>query len=773
MRAIVPARLSPTLSRLQRVGGAVLRRPALVASLVVTGLLLASRQLNLLEPIELNAYDRLMQLRPELPKDPRILIVEVTEKDIQTYGDPLKDATVTQLLKQLDRYQPAVIGLDIFRDVAQEPGHADLVAHLKNHNRIIPICERSNAENPGVRPPSGITDNDRIGFSDIPIDQPNGIVRRALLFMYSTLPRHAPVGCTTELSFSFQLARYYLEQKGIQPDFVRQGQWEYLKLGKAIFKPLSPQDGGYQHGDTGGYQILLNYRSSKSPAPSVSLSDVLANRIDPNLVKNRVVLIGVTAPSVKDIMYTPFSSRSRKIETMPGVMVHGHIVSQILSNVFDGRPQFWFLPEWAEILWIGSWTLTGGVLVRVVRHPGKLVLAEIAAVGLLLGASVALFFGSAWIPVVAPTLGLISAGTGVLAYSAYEDYRKYLQAEEQRRYIEEKAKEQEQNIAMLQGLLKERTYNPPTTQPDAPLSEVTKLPPDEGDADSTAIASAADFKDTPKDKVAPRKDTDRILAGHYKINRTLGTGGFGLTYLAQDTHLPGNPQCVVKQLKPARSDEKFLQIARRLFDTEAEILHKLHHPQIPRLLAHFEENKEFYLVQEFVRGHPLSDELPVDKRLPEEQVVELLESVLEILIVVHDHSVIHRDIKPSNIMRREQDSKVVLIDFGAVKQIQPQEETEHTVAIGTRGYAPPEQYAGHPNFASDIYALGMIGIQALTGIAPYQLPRSKDDEISWRHLANVSKEFADILDKMVRFKSFERYQSAAEVMKELEGLKKG
>ncbi|MEW6499027.1 MAG: serine/threonine-protein kinase, partial [Cyanobacteriota bacterium] len=214
-------------------------------------------------------------------------------------------------------------------------------------------------------------------------------------------------------------------------------------------------------------------------------------------------------------------------------------------------------------------------------------------------------------------------------------------------------------------------------------------------------------------------------------------------------------------------------VARRLFETEAEILEKLgRHGQIPQLLAYFEQNQEFYLVQEYIEGHPLSDELPVDKKLPERQVIELLKGVVEILTFIHEHKVIHRDIKPSNIMRRQETGQLVLIDFGAVKQIRPPEQAEQenpTIAIGTRGYAAPEQYAGHPAFCSDIYALGMIGIQALTGIPPHQLP-FESCEVNWHRLANVQEEFAQILDKMVRYHFAERFQSAVEVMEALKHI---
>jgi CHASE2 domain-containing sensor protein/predicted Ser/Thr protein kinase len=778
-QSTVLTKLSTMLSQVKRIGGKVLGHPALVASLTVTGLLFAGRQLNLLEPLELAAFDQLIQLRPELPPDQRLLVVKVTEEDIhsqKTY--PISDAVMNQLLLQLEEYQPAAIGLDIYRDVPQPPGHDELAKTLQNSDRIIPICKISDRKNPGTPPPPSIPkekESDRVGFADMAIDD-KGVIRRAVL----CLTPDPASRCTTPFSFSFQLAQRYLATKGIKPDLIQQDQKEYLKLGQLLFKPLLRTDGGYQQADAGGYQILLNYRSSDSSAHplarSVTLTDVLNKRLDPKLVKDSVVLIGITASSIGDAFFTPFSSGQRRIEKMPGVVVHAQIVSQILSAVLDGRPLFWFWPEWAEVLWIWGWSFVGGTLVLIYRHPGRLVLVEVVAGGLLSGISVIIFFASGWIPVVAPALGLISATTGVLAYSAYQSEQERLKAEQERLYIEEKAKQQESNLALLQNLLRERTYQRPATETASPLNDETEMPPD--DDESTSVWSPQDSVETFTKVEQPKKDPN-LLAGHYKINRVLGSGGFGLTYLAQDIHRPGAPQCVVKHLKPAHRDEKFLKVARRLFQTEAEILEKLgNHPQIPRLLAHFEENKEFYLVQEYIQGHPVSDELLVDKRMPEAQVVDLIKSVLEILIFIHEHSVIHRDIKPSNIMRREADGKVVLIDFGAVKQIQPQERPDQegfTVAIGTRGYAPPEQYAGHPTFSSDIYALGMIGIQALTGIHTHQLTLSETGDVSWRDLANVGKdvseEFGQILGKMVRYHFAERYQSAAEVLKALERMK--
>jgi serine/threonine protein kinase len=159
------------------------------------------------------------------------------------------------------------------------------------------------------------------------------------------------------------------------------------------------------------------------------------------------------------------------------------------------------------------------------------------------------------------------------------------------------------------------------------------------------------------------------LLSRYKIIKELGEGGFGDTHLAEDTALPGNPYCVVKHLK-RNPDPAASAIIQRLFEEEAKVLHNLgKHDQIPSLAAHFQEKGEFYLVQEFVDGHDLNREIIPGKKLSEKQTIELLQEILEILAVVHQKNIIHRDIKPSNIMRRRQDGKIVLIDFGAVKEI--------------------------------------------------------------------------------------------------------
>ncbi len=270
---------------------------------------------------------------------------------------------------------------------------------------------------------------------------------------------------------------------------------------------------------------------------------------------------------------------------------------------------------------------------------------------------------------------------------------------------------------------------------------------------------------------------NKTLGGRYKITQILGHGGFGETYIAQDIKRPQSPQCVVKQLSPATNNPGHLKLARRLFDREAETLERLgKHEQIPRLLAYFEEDGEFYLVQEYIPGHSLSEELSLGRQLPEARVVDILKELLEILTFVHGERVIHRDIKPSNVIRRQTDRLLVLIDFGAVKDQYSKlaaEDTSNnlTIGIGTQGYMAPEQAAGKPQHNSDIYAVGMIGIQALTGLPPSQLrPDSLTGEIRWEEKAFVSSGLATVLSKMVRCDSVKRYQSAIETLQELKKL---
>jgi len=271
----------------------------------------------------------------------------------------------------------------------------------------------------------------------------------------------------------------------------------------------------------------------------------------------------------------------------------------------------------------------------------------------------------------------------------------------------------------------------------------------------------------------------QTIQGRYYIVKQLGRGGVGITFVAQDRQC-FDAECVVKQLKPKSDNPKTLEVARRLFNREAEILNRLGYcDRIPRLLAYFEDNNDFFLVQELVEGEDLSREIVPNQRWSEAKTITLLKDILEVLLVVQEHSVIHRDIKPSNLMRRKKDDKIVLIDFGSVKQVSTQMidangQAKLTVAVGTKSYMPMEQMMGRPGYYSDIYAVGMIAIQALTGVLPKEFDVDEDREIIWRtqldSQVNYHPKLLDILDKMVRNLHQKRYSSAANVLADLEKL---
>jgi len=271
----------------------------------------------------------------------------------------------------------------------------------------------------------------------------------------------------------------------------------------------------------------------------------------------------------------------------------------------------------------------------------------------------------------------------------------------------------------------------------------------------------------------------QLLDGRYQVIEVMESTELGKTYLARDTRRPGESLCFVKHLHLTPADAKLVNVARQRFQQEAKVLEKLsQHDQIPQLLAYFEENREFYLVESYVAGHSLIDEIVPGRPLPENQVINLLTDVLGILRFVHQQGVIHRDIKPSNLIRRQTDGKIMLLDFGAVQEINLNSNQDSPSSrVGTLEYMPIEQFQCHPHFNSDIYALGMIGIQSLTGLPASELPKlrrnnsSNTGEIFWRHLAIVSVELGDILDKMVRCDYHQRYQSVDEVLSALKTIR--
>lgn len=270
-----------------------------------------------------------------------------------------------------------------------------------------------------------------------------------------------------------------------------------------------------------------------------------------------------------------------------------------------------------------------------------------------------------------------------------------------------------------------------------------------------------------------------LLNNRYQILRVLGSGGFGKTFLAEDTQMPSGKRCVIKQLIPVINNPQLYQLIQERFQKEAAVLEELgdHNTQIPRLYAYFSEGGEFYLIQEYIEGQTLSEKLQEQGLFNEVTVKEILINILEILEYVHGKGIVHRDIKPENIILRFSDNKPVLIDFGAVKvtmntEMSPSANSSQSIVIGTPGFMPMEQIAGRPLFASDLYSLGLTVICLLTGKIPQDLPTDPNmGNILWRHFVPyLNVNFGDILDKAISYNPRDRYLNAREMLTALQTL---
>ena len=407
----------------------------LLVSLLITGLVVGIRYFGLLQPLELRAFDQLLQMRPKESPDTRILVVEVTEKDVsdQNQADlkkprdrSLSDRALDQLLEKLEPLQPVAIGLDLYRDYpAQLPR---LAAKLRQSDRLIAVCKTGdpNSNHLQVTHPPEITSEQalaRLGFSDVITDDDH-IVRRHLLGMDSS------PSCPAAYALSVQLALRYLAKQGIPFQFTLNGNWQF---GKTLIKPIQFPTGGYFNLDGRGSQILLNYRSPENASsfatlqdvvPRISLGEVLAGKLSPEMVKDRIVLIGTTAPSFKDYFPVPFATEaghdlgnesgnhSGAVQEIAGVILHAQMISQILSHVLDGRPLLWTLPLWAEVLWISGWALLGGLL-SLYSH--RWVVLSVAS-GLAIASLYGLCFGlliqvGCWLPLLPPVLAQVGTTT--------------------------------------------------------------------------------------------------------------------------------------------------------------------------------------------------------------------------------------------------------------------------------------------------------------------------------------------------------------------------
>lgn len=369
----------------------------------VAGCVIAGSIAGLLQLMEWATLDQFFRLRPPEPIDRRIVIVTVDEPDIKYLAQwPMSDRVMAQLLKNINAQEPSAIGIDIYRDLVVEPGHEELVEVFKSTPNIIGI-EKVGGE--PVDPPPTLKETGQVAASDLLLDA-DGKIRRATILINNAQ------------GLGVKLALMYLESLGINLEVVDADKHWY-GLGQAVFVPLTGKEVGYVKEDTGGYQILLNFRGGLDRFITVSMTDVLENRIAPDLMRDRIVLIGATTPSLKDIFQTPYSSTIVSAsQPTPGVVIHANITSQIINAALDGRPMMQAWSKQAQWLWIFSWSFASASICGIFlpkNHISKLQFFQVTLGSLLL--EICLIFTvsylallAGWlIPAFSPTITVIAS----------------------------------------------------------------------------------------------------------------------------------------------------------------------------------------------------------------------------------------------------------------------------------------------------------------------------------------------------------------------------
>lgn len=376
-----------------------------IATLTAIGM----REMGAFQALELKAFDYSLRSRPAEPLDERMLIVKITGKDVQAQnpdqrrGSSISNQTLEALLNQLAQHQPRVVALDIYRDFPVEPQYASLIQRFQQDDRLLATCKvADDAKNPGVAPPPDLPENSqRLGFTDLIVDE-DGVVRRQLLGMAP--PQNSL--CQSIVSLNLATALRYLQDEGIGSEVLANGD---LKIGDLRLSPLNSGSGGYARGDKGGYQILLNYRANPQMAPQVTLQQVLSNQVDPQLITDRIVIIGTTDPAFGDLHTTPYG------RNQPGVMVQAHSISQIISAVQEGRPLIRAYPGWGEGVAIAIAAILGGMVMLGDRKTGMIILGS-AIVVITGGGTILLWQTGIWFPAV-PMLITLGLGAGMVKLS--------------------------------------------------------------------------------------------------------------------------------------------------------------------------------------------------------------------------------------------------------------------------------------------------------------------------------------------------------------------
>ncbi|NEP15126.1 MAG: CHASE2 domain-containing protein [Symploca sp. SIO2C1] len=434
----------------------------LITAPVVAGLVIGVKLTGLLQLLEWATYDQFFRLRPTEPIDERILIVTVDESDINYLEKwPIPDATLARLINILNQHQPVAIGLDLYRDLPVEPGHQAWLEVMKSTPNLIGV---EKAVGRKVAPPHTLNQMEQVALTDLVVDA-DGKVRRVLL-SYRTLGGTNDDSPLLRFGLGSKLALIYLEAKGITLESVDDHKKHY-RLGKGIFTPFTGNDGGYVRTNSGGYQILLNYRGQEDRFHTVTLTKVLENQVDPQLIRDRLIFVGSIAASLNDEFYTPYSSRlSTTPQPTPGVVIHASLTSQMLSAAIDGRPLIRVWAEPWEWLWILFWSGIGATLhwgLLEINHHRKQIATRCTVGGLyifltggvLVTGSYFAFLAGWWIPVIPPLVALSGSAIAITSYQILKLQQQRTELAHQKLTIEqEKIKAEAASQAKSQLLAK-------------------------------------------------------------------------------------------------------------------------------------------------------------------------------------------------------------------------------------------------------------------------------------------------------------------------------
>ncbi len=383
--------------------GNFLRRSPIFNAMIITLLVVLGvvglRSEGVLEGLELETYDWSLRLRPPVISDsPPITLVTISDQDIQVLGHwPISDEVLATALAGIQAYGPRVIGVDIYRDLEVPPGRQILNQVFKEHPEILMVKKFGKPEQGGIPAPPALQGTDRVGFSDMIVDS-DGVVRRGLLFLDD--------GTTFSRSFPFLLAMKYLEPEGIKANSAEENP-DWLQLGQQVLPPFESHDGSYVQADAQGYQILLNLNRKARTFPTLSLQAVLTGKIEPELVHDRIVLLGVVSEGVKDFFYTSQCGKFMRCPRVSGIELQGNIVAQLLQHARTDFAPIATFSDLQETGWLAFWVLGGGLVGLWVRGAWRFSVVVLFGLSTLGGFVVWAIANSLWIPWVSPAMGWV------------------------------------------------------------------------------------------------------------------------------------------------------------------------------------------------------------------------------------------------------------------------------------------------------------------------------------------------------------------------------